>query len=160
MQATILYSRPLSKHAGEAGCDRQDLDTQALSSLRGAELVGGQQARKIKGLSESQAHQLGPCLQRWRQREWEGGSLGPLSQPPLPRGSSSSLSKWSSSFCPAEMKPIEPGRTLLPLPHILPAKTPLQQVLLWSFRGTSKLDHFKCAPTQMLSWDESLGAGW
>lgn len=75
----ILYFRPLSKHSGEAGGDGQDLHTQELSSLRGDEMVGGQQVRKIKGLSESPAHQLGPCLQGQGQGGWEGGSLGPLS---------------------------------------------------------------------------------
>lgn len=88
----MLYSRPSSKHAGEAGGDGQDLRAQELCSLRGAEMVGGQQARKIKGLSESPDHQLGPCLHGWGQIEWEEGSLGPLSQPPLPWGSSISLS--------------------------------------------------------------------
>lgn len=32
--------------------------------------------------------------------------------------------KRSPYFCPAEMKPVEPGQTLLPLPYILPAETP------------------------------------
>lgn len=57
-------------------------------------MVGGQQARKIKGLSESPVHQLSPCLQGWEQREWEEALLGPLSQPSLDWGylSKSSLS--------------------------------------------------------------------
>lgn len=58
-----LYSRPLSQCVREAGGNGQDLHTQELSSLRRVEMVGGQQARKIKGLSEPPAQQLEPCLQ-------------------------------------------------------------------------------------------------
>lgn len=68
--------------------------------------------------------------------------------------------KCSSYLFPAETKPTERGQTLLPLPYILPENTPLQWVLLWSFRRMSKLDHFQCTPTQMLSWAESPGASW
>ena len=155
----MLYSRPLSKHAGEAGDDGQDLHTQELSSLRGAEIVGGQKARKIKGLSESPAHQLGPCLQGQGQREWEGGSLGPLSQPPLPWGSSISLS-GAPTLALLRQSPLNQVDLCSLCCTYCQQTPPLQRVLLWSFRGTSKLDHFKCAPTQMLSWGESPGAGW
>lgn len=52
----------------------------------------GSRPGRSKDFLSHQDHQLGPCLHGWGQIEWEEGSLGPLSQPPLPWGSSISLS--------------------------------------------------------------------